>query len=796
MKRILISTVASAGLMASSLVAGASAPAGAATTLPYTVQTLHFKVIVGSEKETCDVVGDLYLPNDASPTNRMPAILTTNGFGGSKNDQAGIGKYGASNGYVVLSYSGLGFGGSGCQITLDDPSYDGEAGSQLVSYLGGAPGIAYLDAAHTKAAPVLDDVTHDAVDHDGVAQKYDPRVGMIGGSYGGEIQFATAADDPRVDTIIPLITWNDLSYSIVPNNANQIGDTLASTEPGDTKLIWGLGFSALGIVDGLQNAQADPGRLIPCPNFAFWVCPTLVYAGATGTLDPSGQAAMKHASVASYMSKIKIPVLLAQGELDTLFNLNEAIANYQALKAQGTPVQMIWQSWGHSALSPQPGEVDLNNPDPATQYETGRFFDWFAHYLKGDSSASTGPGFAYFQDWVKYTGNASPAYATADEYGDFPQERYYLGSSSLTTDAAQGTGSQSFLTAPGGLPTSINPIDVVGSYLPLPETDLPGTFANWTSPTLTQDLDVVGVPVLKLKVSAPLSGALSALSQPVTDLALFIRLQDVAPDGKATDIRQLTAPIRVNPNKAFTVRLPAIVHQFAAGHKIKLIVAGGSINYRGSVVPNLVSIAGGSAQTLDLPTPQLPTPPVTPPAGPQAPSAPASITAKPAGKTAAVSWTAPASNGGSPVTGYSVTCNKGGNKLQTIKTTSTSAQFSGFLNGPHRCVVSATNAAGTSGLTPSAVFTTKVPPTTPASIYIKVSRTAKGRTVHLWWKRSDGNGSKVTYVITSRHHKTVRVTGTSVWLYHLPKGWSTFVVKATSVAGTSRGATAIGIFRH
>ena len=60
----------------------------------------------------------------------MPAILATNGFGGSKDDQAGIGTAFAGRDYAVLSYSGLGFGGSGCKITLDDPDYDGRAGSQ------------------------------------------------------------------------------------------------------------------------------------------------------------------------------------------------------------------------------------------------------------------------------------------------------------------------------------------------------------------------------------------------------------------------------------------------------------------------------------------------------------------------------------------------------------------------------------------------------------------------------------------------------------------------------------------
>ena len=83
------------------------------------------------------MIGDLYKPASATRANPAPAILTTNGFGGSKDDQAKLARAFAARGYVVLSYSGLGFGGSGCKITLDDRDYDGKAGSQLVSFLGG-----------------------------------------------------------------------------------------------------------------------------------------------------------------------------------------------------------------------------------------------------------------------------------------------------------------------------------------------------------------------------------------------------------------------------------------------------------------------------------------------------------------------------------------------------------------------------------------------------------------------------------------------------------------------------------
>src|SRR3954466_13685368 len=112
--------------------AAAAAPAQAAD---YDVKTLHFDVVIGpANDQHCDVVGDLYKPATATKSNPAPAVLTTNGFGGSKDDQADTAKLLASRGYVVLSYSGLGFGGSGCKITLDDRAHDGEGGPRLLPF--------------------------------------------------------------------------------------------------------------------------------------------------------------------------------------------------------------------------------------------------------------------------------------------------------------------------------------------------------------------------------------------------------------------------------------------------------------------------------------------------------------------------------------------------------------------------------------------------------------------------------------------------------------------------------------
>lgn len=97
---------------------------------------LTFTVEAGGR--TCVVDADLYRPAGADADRPAPAVLATNGFGGSKSDGStdAIGKAFAERGYVGLVYSGLGFGGSGCLITLDDPAIDGKAAGELIDFLG------------------------------------------------------------------------------------------------------------------------------------------------------------------------------------------------------------------------------------------------------------------------------------------------------------------------------------------------------------------------------------------------------------------------------------------------------------------------------------------------------------------------------------------------------------------------------------------------------------------------------------------------------------------------------------
>ena len=480
---------------------------------------------------------------------------------------------------MVLSYSGLGFGGSGCKITLDDRDYDGKAGSQLVTFLGG--GSAATDG--TK----VDYVAQDEVGHDGKPHAFDPRVGMIGGSYGGQIQYAIAGIDPRVDTIIPFITWNDLSYSLAPNNTSFYGGVSYQT-PGMLKVIWSSLFQRCwGFSDGLQGIQVDPSRILPCPNFDDRVCAAALQMTALGAPNDATMAFARHASVASFVDQIKIPTMLVQGQTDTLFNLQEAVATYRSLKAQGTPVKMVWQLGGHSGPGAK-GEADLTKPD--TNYEGRTVLDWFNHYLK-DSPRAPSLDFTFFRDWVPYTGNATAAYGRAPAYplAGKTKDLYMAGTTQLVEDSRDVYPGEATVIVPAaGLPTSITELSAVSQTVPI--SDIPGTTAAYESPALTEDLDVIGVPTLDFRVDAGLHG-FTGQAGALSELVLFVKLYDIAPDGSISLQHRLISPVRiVSPDVPIHVELPGIAKRFAKGHRIALVISGGDAAYRGGNIPGPVEI--------------------------------------------------------------------------------------------------------------------------------------------------------------------------------------------------------------
>lgn len=529
------------------------------------VDTVYIPVEVGENAQRCVIVADVYRPAGADAQAPVPAVLTTHGFGGSKDSQAGLARDLMARGYAVLAYSGLGFGGSTCPVSLDSPERDGRAAAGLVDVLAGAPNL-YADPETTVPLPALDYVRTDAPG--------DPRVGMIGGSYGGQVQFAAAAEDPRIDALVPMITWHDLGHSLAPNSIGTTADGITAAVPGTAKTTWLTGFFALGaLAPGVEGYLADPPRAADCPNFEAEACAAMTGMITDGLPDAAAEQVIDRSSVARYLDRIDVPTLLIQGQADTLFTLDEATATFHGLRERGVETALIWQQGGHSG-DPAPGEMDGEHPDPQSQYVTARAYEWLDHHLRGGPAPTAAP-FTYFQDWVDYTGSAAPAYGSAPDVPTAAVARLALSETGLVPAAsapeAPAPFTRAVATVPAGLP-------------------LDGETAAWRGATLTEAVTVVGAPQVRLAVSAAPAPSGDPAGAPV----FFVRLVDIAPDGTASPIQDLVAPVRAPDTSApLEIALPSIVHRFAPGHRIGLEVLGGHPEFRGAITPQTVSVHGG-----------------------------------------------------------------------------------------------------------------------------------------------------------------------------------------------------------
>lgn len=313
--------------------------------------------LAGSERTTFNVeshVDDatipitIYRPLAADASNQVPVLLHSHGWSGSRtNSDGAFAKY-VDNGFGVVSIDMRGHGASKCVPDC-------------------------VARVHNVGFEIQD--VRDVIDHVAtlpwvkLEAPGDPLLGALGGSYGGGYQLLTAAFDPRLDAIAPEITWNSLPQSLAPNGAvksDWVHLLYAATHATNTK-----------VHDNIHKAYAE-------------AMATNSFPDGTGPTGVDVVSWFTASSPAAYPESITIPTLLIQGMPDTLFNLNQAVANFQQI-SDDAPVWLFAHRTGHilstAGTIPVPSPVPIGIQPPGQGSPCGDVSDlilaFYTDKLKG-----------------------------------------------------------------------------------------------------------------------------------------------------------------------------------------------------------------------------------------------------------------------------------------------------------------------------------------------------------------------------------------------------------------------------
>ncbi|MEZ5143149.1 MAG: alpha/beta fold hydrolase [Acidimicrobiales bacterium] len=314
---------------------------------------------------------------DASATAPAPTVLMGPGWGlpgdTSLDDVDDPGAISISElhdaGFNVLTWDPRGFGRSTGTARVNDPDAEGRDVQVLIDWVAAQSGV-QLDGAG------------------------DPRLGMVGGSYGGGIQLTTAAQDCRVDAIVPTMAWSSLGNSLYKGGIAKTG--------------WA----------GILNDVAAGGTSDPHID-SFYRSAT-----ATGRTSDEDLAWYESRGPGDAVSRITAPTLIIQGTVDGLFTLDEGITNYRRLRDAGTPVSMVWFCGGHGVCLTDEGDPD--------RVRTAALA-WLRRHVVGDTTVDTGPRVELLdQDGHRYAADDWPLPAGA------PVTASGSGTLSLTAEGGSG----------------------------------------------------------------------------------------------------------------------------------------------------------------------------------------------------------------------------------------------------------------------------------------------------------------------------------------------------------------------
>ena len=305
--------------------------AHAATVQQHALQSTVPDLLAGADAARgTKVAFTLFLPA-ARPEGGYPLVLHASGFGlgrlrelPPRDSEPGASYWSrvdrlvptlVERGYAVISFDHRGHGDSGGDSRIMDPQAEIADIRSLIDW-------AERELPLRKGA-------------DGR-----PRIGSIGGSYGGGYQMQLAQLEPRIATAIPSMTWYDLQHSLAPQGVLK------------------QGFVQFECFMAQRGKVRDGGLLRP-------LCETAPKPGVWAWNDMGADAQrLREAYQAHGPSGLswsgqpsrRVDALVVQASEDVLFDMDEGLRNWRQLKAGGGDVRLMVLRSGH--VNPRAGQRD------------------------------------------------------------------------------------------------------------------------------------------------------------------------------------------------------------------------------------------------------------------------------------------------------------------------------------------------------------------------------------------------------------------------------------------------------
>jgi uncharacterized protein len=381
------------------------------------------------------------------------------------------------------------------------------------------------------------------------------RFATYGGSYLSFTQWALLMDPPpELAAAIIQVSLHDFSQAFHPEGAIALETwltfaELVAEEPSLGKMFWRNFTAARRQRPALWHLPVTQAAERLVGDRAPWFHE---YATHNDLNDPFWSVGQLGAA----LERAEVPVLLQTGWQD-LF-LAQTLEQYRQLHRRDEKVALTVGPWTHSSFDVAGGP---------TMYREA--LEWLDEHVAGD-----GRGERSAPVRIHVTG--------ADQWRGLDSWPPATGESVLHLLPNGELGQQ---PAPTGLPAAVfiyDPTDptpsiggrLIGSKAGYRWDDTLATRSDvltFTGPTVIAALDVVGVPTIELN---------HASNNPHADL--FVRISDVGTRGRSRNVSDGFIRLQdASPTPRRTrIEMDAIAHRFAPGHRVRVLVAGGSFPYR------------------------------------------------------------------------------------------------------------------------------------------------------------------------------------------------------------------------